>query len=68
MKNQTGSKIMAWCLFATSAFLTFYAVHKDMEGLAQTIFITGIPSAVALYVNKQWTEYKTIKATTPKAE
>jgi hypothetical protein len=63
MKTPTGSRTMAWSLFVTTVLLTGFAIYKDMEGLASTVFITGVPSAVALYMNKQWTEVKALIAT-----
>lgn len=61
MKAPTGSRTMAWTILGTTILLTGFAIAKSMEGIASTIFVTGIPSAIGLYINKQWTELKSNK-------
>ena len=50
----SNSKKMAWVLVVISALLTTYAIANKLEGVGVAIWSTGIPSAVGLYINKQY--------------
>ena len=50
----SNSKKMAWVLVVISTLLTVYSIYKSMEGIGVAIWSTGIPSAVGLYINKQY--------------
>jgi len=53
-KKMSGSKKMAWLLFAITTLLTTYSIYSSMEGIGVAIWSLGIPSAVGLYANKQY--------------
>ena len=50
----SNSKKMAWVLVVISTLLTTYAIYNKLEGIGVAIWSTGIPSAVGLYINKQY--------------
>lgn len=45
---------MAWVLLVITTLLTTYAIYNKLEGIGVAIWSTGIPSAVGLYINKQY--------------
>ena len=54
MYKYSKSKKMAWFLVIITTLLTVYSIYKSMEGIGVAIWSTGIPSAVGLYINKQY--------------
>ena len=50
----SNSKKMAWVLVIITTLLTTYSIYNKLEGIAVAIWTTGIPSAVGLYINKQY--------------
>lgn len=56
MKPQkySNSKKLAWTLVFITTLLTGYAIYQKLEGVAVAIWSSGIPSAVGLYINKQY--------------
>lgn len=50
----SNSKKMAWVLVVISTLLTVFAIANKLEGIGVAIWTTGIPSAVGLYINKQY--------------
>ena len=52
------SKIMAWAIFVSTVLLTGFSISQSLEGPASTIFVTGIPSAVGLYLGKNYNDRK----------
>lgn len=60
------SKKFAMILVGITAILTFYALHQKLESASGLIFGAGVPSAIALYMNKQhqdrkWGELEQLK-------
>lgn len=58
MKRKNQSKKIAKILLGATIALTFYSIFKGTETLGASIWATGIPSAVALYMNKQYQDRK----------
>lgn len=54
MYKYSNSKKMAWVLVVITTILTSYAIYNKLEGIGVAIWTTGIPSAVGLYINKQY--------------
>ena len=56
------SKIMSWALIVLAFFLTCVAIVSKMETAAIAFWSATVPSAVALYANKQYQDRKIIEA------
>ena len=56
MKNK--SKKFAIGIAVVTTLLTAYAINQGLEGIGTAIWSTGIPSAVGLYINKQFQDRK----------
>lgn len=54
MYKYSKSKKMAWFLVIITTLLTAYSIYNKLEGIGVAIWSTGIPSAVGLYINKQY--------------
>lgn len=54
MYKYSKSKKMAWFLVIITTLLTTYSIYNKLEGIGVAIWSTGIPSAVGLYINKQY--------------
>lgn len=54
MYKYSNSKKMSWVLLVITTLLTTYAIYNKLEGIAVAIWSTGVPSAVGLYINKQY--------------
>lgn len=54
MYKYSKSKKMAWFLVIITTLLTAFAIANKLEGIGVAIWTTGIPSAVGLYINKQY--------------
>jgi len=52
---------MSWILLFSGIVFTGASIATKQPEIANIIAMTWIPSAIGLYINKQWTEYKTIK-------
>ena len=52
------SKLLAWVLILLAFFLSMYSLKKGFEGAAIAIWTTTVPSACALYANKQYQDRK----------
>lgn len=57
-KKYSRSKVMAWSILSITTILTAYSISKELEGVATAIWSTGVPSAVGLYINKQFQDRK----------
>ena len=64
--NYSRSKIMAWAIFVSTVLLTGFSIFMNLEGTASTIFVTGIPSAVGLYLGKNYNDRKWAEAVSKK--
>jgi hypothetical protein len=55
------SKKFAWTLLAITSILTALAIVYELEGVAVGVWASGIPSAAALYSNKQYQDRKKLE-------
>jgi len=55
---KSNSKKLAYLLVGVTSILTSFAIYKSLEGIGTAIWSTGIPSAIALYANKQFQDRK----------
>lgn len=58
MKKTSGSKKLAKWLVGIATALTGFAIYQGLEGVAISIWTTGIPAAIGLYANKQYQDRK----------
>lgn len=55
-RNQ--SKKIAKVILGATILLVGFSIYMKLEGAATGIWATGVPSAVALYMNKQYQDRK----------
>ena len=58
MKRRNQSKHIAKILLGATIALTGFSIYMKLESIGAAIWATGIPSAVALYMNKQYQDRK----------
>lgn len=58
MIKYSRSKIMAWVILLMTGTLTALSIVKGMEGPASAIFLAGVPSAITLYLGKNYNDRK----------
>lgn len=58
MKRRNRSKLLTWVIVGITTLLSGYAIYSKLEGAAVAFWSTGIPSAIALYANKQYQDRK----------
>lgn len=57
-KRLSNSKLLSCVILGITTLLTSFAISKELEGVATAVWSTGIPSAVGLYINKQFQDRK----------
>ena len=57
----SGSKKFAWTVLFLATMLSGTALYLKQEGAAMAFWSTGVPSAVALYANKQHQDRKKLE-------